>query len=444
MLSPRLLICTAFATFIALTAPVSALVSKDDVRVHQLKNGMKILIHPDNSIPNANMYVFWKVGSRNELPGITGLSHFFEHMMFNGSKNFPPGSFDRVMEAAGGANNAYTSNDLTVYTNWFPTSAFSTIVDLEADRIGYLEIDEKKIESERGVVLSERSTGLENDPWEELSIAVRSTAFLAHPYSWPVIGWESDIRAWQKDDLKRYFETYYNPSNAVMVVAGAVNPDEIIKELEKKIGSIERKNTVPPVRTKEPPQRGERRVWLEKSEITNNHFLANYHVPESRHEDFFALNLLAEILAGGPSSRLYKKLVDEQRVALEVNAYHSESIDPDLFSIAIVGADKTKLKTIETALDAELEALKKKGITAKELQKVKKKLIVSFYRDMETINGKAQLLGNYEIFHGGFENLFKAADKYRAVTEGDIKRVLNLYFKKSNRTVGLLSARQEF
>ncbi|RZI57117.1 MAG: insulinase family protein, partial [Pseudomonas sp.] len=207
-----------------LALPLSAATAKNDIQEFKLKNGMKVLILKDDSIPNANMYTFWKVGSRNELPGITGLSHFFEHMMFNGSKNFPPGSFDTTMEAAGGSNNAYTSNDVTVYTNWFPTSAFSTIVDLEADRIANLALDDKKIDSERGVVLSERSTGLENDPWEELSIVVRSTAFLAHPYSWPVIGWETDIKAWTKADLQKYFDTYYNPANAVMVVVGDVDP----------------------------------------------------------------------------------------------------------------------------------------------------------------------------------------------------------------------------
>lgn len=421
---------------------LSAATKKEDVQAFQLKNGMKVLILKDSSIPNANMYTFWKVGSRNELPGITGLSHFFEHMMFNGSKNFPPGSFDTVMEAAGGANNAYTSNDVTVYTNWFPTSAFSTIVDLEADRIGFLKLDDKKIESERGVVLSERSTSLENNPVEELDIAVRSTAFLAHPYSWPVIGWESDIKAWTRADLQRYFDTYYNPSNAVMVIVGDVDPKSVLAELQKKIEPISSKNAVPAVRTIEPPQKGERRVFVEKPEITNPHFMAAYHTPASNHADSFALNLLAQILTNGPSSRLYKALVDEQRIAIDVGSGDGDSLDPDLFVVNIIGAEGKKLSALESAYDNEMDKILAKNVTEKELETAKKKSLVSFYTSMETINGKAQLLGNFEVFYGGYQNLFTAADRYKAVTLADMKRVMLKYFGKSNRTIGLLDKKQ--
>ncbi len=416
---------------------------KEDVEEYRLKNGMKVLFLKDDSIPNANMYIFWRVGSRNEQPGITGLSHFFEHMMFNGSKNYPPGSFDVVMEAAGGANNAYTSNDVTVYTNWFPSSAFSTIASLEADRIAYLQLDDKKIESERGVVLSERSTGLENDPWEDLYIAARSTAFLAHPYSWPVIGWEADIKAWTKADLQKYFDTYYNPSNAVMVVVGALDPKYVLDELQKKIEPISRKNVIPVVRTIEPPQKGERRVWVTKEDISNPHFLALYHVPESKHADHIALNILSVILSDGPSSRLYKSLVDEQRIALEVNATNPKSFDPDLFSFTIVGADGKKLSAIEKAFDKVLDKIIQDGVTEKELASAKKKYLVSFFKDMETINGKAAMLGDYEVFQGGYANLFTAEESYKAVTAADVKRVLTKYFSRSNRTIGLLDQRQE-
>ncbi len=423
--------------------PSFAATGKDDVQEFKLKNGMKVLLLKDSSIPNANMYTFWKVGSRNELPGITGLSHFFEHMMFNGSKNYPPGSFDTVMEAAGGSNNAYTSNDVTVYTNWFPTSAFSTIINLEADRIAFLQLDDKKIESERGVVLSERSTGLENDPWEELSIVVRSTAYLAHPYSWPVIGWEPDIKAWKKADLQHYFDTYYNPANAVMVIVGDVDPAAIIKELQAKIEPISRKFEVQPLRTVEPEQKGERRVWVLRPGITNPHFMAAYHTPAANHADHYALDLLSVILSDGPSSRLYKSLVDEQRIALEVGANNGEGLDPELFTFSIVGAEGKKPSAIEKAFDKEIEALVNRGVTDRELEKAKNKRLVGLYRAMETINGKAQLLGNFEIFFGGFQHLFTAPQSYKAVNTADIKRVARTYFAPSNRTLGIIDQQQE-
>ncbi len=204
--------------FLLLGICLQAQMKADDVKTFTLKNGMKFLVVEDNSIPNANMYLFYKVGSRNEYQGITGLSHFFEHMMFNGAKKFGPKLFDRTMEFNGGANTAYTTENVTVYTDWFPSSATEVIFDLEGDRIASLSIDPKMVESERGVVLSERSTGLENSPWRLLGESVQATAFQEHPYHWPVIGYEDDMKNWKQSDLERYFRTYYAPNNCVVVV----------------------------------------------------------------------------------------------------------------------------------------------------------------------------------------------------------------------------------
>src|SRR5687768_5431593 len=209
-----------FFAMLFCSAQLFAQTRADDVRSFTLKNGMKFLVLEDNSIPNANMYIFYRVGSRNEHPGITGLSHFFEHMMFNGAKKFGPKLFDQTMEFNGGSNNAYTTEDVTVYTNWFPSTATEVICGHEAARISSLSIDPKMVESERGVVLSERSTGLENSPWRMLSEAVQATAFQSSAYHWPVIGYEEDIKNWTKEDLEYYFRTYYAPNNAVVVMSG--------------------------------------------------------------------------------------------------------------------------------------------------------------------------------------------------------------------------------
>src|SRR5215475_9335817 len=187
-----------------------------------LKNGMKVLVQTDHSIPNVALYIFYRIGSRNERPGTTGLSHFFEHMMFNGAKKYGPGEFDRVMEAGGGSNNAYTSNDVTVYQDWFPSTALDLIFDLEADRIQNLSFDPKMIQSERGVVASERRTSVDGNNFGLLNEQLQATAFSAHPYQWPVVGWPSDIENWTMDDLKHHFEMGYSPSNATMVVSGDV------------------------------------------------------------------------------------------------------------------------------------------------------------------------------------------------------------------------------
>ncbi len=424
-------------SFIFISSLTAQAVQSPDVKSFQLKNGLKVLFLEDRSIPNANMYIFWKVGSRNEAPGITGLSHFFEHMMFNGSKNYPAGAFDKVMEASGGSNNAYTSENVTVYTNWFPAEALGTVADLEADRIAFLQLDDNIIESERQVVLSERSTGLENNPWEQLSQGVRDVAFSAHPYSWPVIGWESDIRSWTKHDLQTYFETYYNPSNAVMVIVGAISPEVALSEIAPRFEGIVRSGKVPPVRTVEPPQLGERRVFVKKESATSPQLISAFHIPQSSHADYYALDLLSEIMTGGLSSRLYKVLVDQKEIAAGVHAEVSLSIDPDLFTISVEGMAGKNIADVERALFVELEKLIKSGVTSEELEKAKNKKIAAFYRHMETINGKAELLGNYEVFFGGYQKLFEAPTRYQAVTTTQIKRVLGLYFVKQNRTVGI-------
>jgi len=427
----------AWGALFCFAGSAQAVMQSSDVEVLQLKNGMKVLLLEDHSIPNANMYTFWKVGSRNEVPGITGLSHFFEHMMFNGSRNFPPGSFDKVMEAAGGSNNAYTTADVTVYTNWFTASAMKTIFDLEADRIGHLEIDDKKIESERGVVLSERSTSLENDPWDLLYSTAKSAAYHAHPYSWPVIGYESDIKSWNREDLERYFRAFYNPSNGVMVIGGDINPAEVKKLLADKIEVIARNEKVPEVRTKEPPQMGEKRVFVLKESATAPQVMVAFHVPETKHADFYALDLLTEILTGGPSSRLVKLLVDDKRIASNVASDLPQAFDPTFFAIFVSGLEGKDASTMERLLLSELDLMKKKSVTAQELQKAKNKKVVDLYRRMETINGKSQLLGDFEVFHGGYQKLFEAAGSYEKVTTADISRVLNSYFLKRNRTVGV-------
>ncbi|MDH4056654.1 MAG: insulinase family protein, partial [Gammaproteobacteria bacterium] len=209
-----------------------------EIRAHTLRNGLRIIVWPDHDIPNVVMYNFVRAGGRNEYPGITGLSHFFEHMMFNGTKKRAQGAFDEEMEAAGGANNAYTSKDLTVYQDRFPRSALETIFDLEGDRLLNLAIEPGVVESERGVVYSERRLRYDNDNFGRLYLEMNATAFIAHPYQFPVIGWSSDIENWTQQDLESYFRTYYAPNNLTMVFAGDVTHEEVFKLADKYFGGI--------------------------------------------------------------------------------------------------------------------------------------------------------------------------------------------------------------
>jgi predicted Zn-dependent peptidase len=414
----------------------------DDVKTFTLKNGMKFLVVEDNSIPNANMYLFYRVGSRNEYQGITGLSHFFEHMMFNGAKKYAPKEFDRTMEFNGGANNAYTTENVTVYTNWFPASATEIIFDLEGDRISSLSIDPKMVESERGVVLSERSTGLENSPFNLLGQSVQATAFQEHPYHWPVIGFEDDMKNWKQADLERYFKTYYAPNNCVVVISGSVKMEEIKKLAEKYIEPIPAQPAPPKVNTVEPPQTGERRVLVQK-DVSTPYLNIVYHVPAAKNDDYYPLALLNDILTRGKSSRLYSSLVDKKQMATAIFTNFGPSFDPFLFGFNAVTAKGVKDTDLEKAIYDEIEKIKKEGVTDKELQKVKNQKVLDFYNQIETINGKSNSLGNYEVFFGDYHKMFDAPALFNKVTADDIKRVANKYFTKSNRTVGILKSNTE-
>jgi predicted Zn-dependent peptidase len=438
----RNLVKLALLTGLVLNSQDTVATTADDIRSFTLDNGMKIMVLEDSSIPNANMYLFWKVGSRNEVPGITGISHFFEHMMFNGSEKYGPKMFDRTMEASGGANNAYTTENVTVYTNWFPSDSMEIIFDLEADRIANLDIDEDMVESERGVVASERTTGLENSNWRTLQEEVKGVAFRAHPYSWSVIGHESDIEAWTMEDLVQYHRTYYAPNNGVVVMAGDIKFDEVRRLAEKYFAPIPAQAPPKAVRTVEPPQKGERRVYVQKASVSTPNVMLAYHVPATSHDDFYALDMLTSILSHGNSSRLYQGLVETQ-IALEANTYMPLAFDPNLFYIMAVADPGSSADKLEKALIDIISDVANNGVSARELEKVKNIKLMEFYRDMETINGKANTVGTYELFFDSYADLFNAPEAYAKVSVEDIQRVAQTYLTKSNRTVGILAAAED-
>lgn len=409
-----------------------------DIRTTMLGNGMKVIVWPDSDIPNVAMYIWYKAGARNERPGITGLSHFFEHMMFNGAKKYGPGEFDRVMEANGGANNAYTSSDVTVYQNWFPRSAMELIFDLEADRIQHLAFDDKIIESERGVVYSERRLRTDNSNQGLLNEQVQATAFVAHPYQFPVIGWPSDIENWSKQDLQEYFRTYYAPNNATMIVVGDVTPDEVFALAKKYIEPIPAQKPPEPVRTVEPEQTGERRVTITKDAQVPLVQIA-WHIGSASDADAEALDLLFAILTRGDSSRLHQRLVEQEQIALGVGGFLDRGFDPGLAWVAMTLSANADAAKAEAILDEELAKIGKDGPSAAELTKAKNIQVADFWRNLKTINGKAQAIGSNEVFRGDWQALFSSPVRYEAVTAEQIKQVAAKVFRNTNRTVGVLT-----
>ena len=419
-------------------SPLAAGVPKE-ITSYTLANGLRIIVWPDHDIPNVAMYNFVRAGGRNEYPGISGLSHFFEHMMFNGTDKLEPGEFDRIMEAAGGSNNARTSNDLTVYQDWFPRSALKTIFEIEAQRLEYLEFDDDMIDSERNVVYSERRSTIDNDNFGRLYEQMRAAAFVAHPYRLPVIGWASDVERWTKDDLRSYFKTYYAPNNCTMVFSGAVSPAEIFLLAEQYFSPIARQKPPPPVRTVEPEQQGERRVVVRAPAQTPLLHIA-FHAGSAADASTLPMRLLLNILTGGESSRLHRLLVENAGIAVSVDGYQDEGFDPGLVWLYMTLPPGGDPRVVEQRVLEELARVAADGVTAAELAKARNIMLADFWRGLATIDGKAEALGQYEVFHGDYERLFDLPAAMKAITAADLQRVAAKVFRANNMTVGVLQA----
>ena len=410
---------------------------RDAVRATTLANGMKVIVWPVHDIPNVALYNWVRAGSRNEAPGITGLAHFFEHMMFNGTTRRQQGEFDRLMEAQGGANNAFTSDDVTVYQDWFPHGALELVFELESDRVANLAFVPTVIESERGVVSSERRLRVEDNNPGFLGEQVQAAAFVAHPYRFPTIGWPADIKAWQRSDLQAFFKTYYAPNNLTLVLAGDLVPEKVFELARRYFEPIPRQAAPSPVTEREPEQLEERTLVIRRKAQTPLLQYA-YKAPAAADPRAPAVNLLLSILVDGDASRLHRSLVEDQQVAIEVSGHWQEGFDPGLLWLYLTLPEGSDPDEVRGLLDAELADVAEHGVTAAELSRAKNLNAAGFWKKLATIDGKAQLLGEYEIFHGDWAKLFDAPAQFEKVTLEDIHAVAREILAKSRRTVGVL------
>ncbi|MDJ0905200.1 MAG: pitrilysin family protein [Woeseiaceae bacterium] len=417
-------------------APVRA-TTPPEIRRLTLDNGLTVIAWPDHDIPNVAMYTFVRAGGRNEYPGITGLSHFFEHMMFLGTENLEPGEFDRQMEAAGGANNAYTTNDVTVYTNWFPRSALDTIFELEADRFQNLQTYSDAVQSEREVVYSERRMRVDNNNDLKLMEQVFATAFIAHPYQFPVIGWPSDIEQWTEQDLEDFYRTYYAPNNLTLVVVGDVTTQEVFRLADRHFGSIPAQAPPPQVRTIEPEQMGARRVIVETAAQAPLLHMA-FHATDATDPRALHLTLLMNILTGGESSRLHRTLIEEEQLVLSVDGWWGAWLDPGLVYFFLTLPPGGDLASVERRMLDELQRIADDGVTDAELQKARNIVAADIYRQLATIRGKADAIGDYEVFHGDYEALFHVAARIDNVSAEQLRATAAAVFDEDNMTVGIL------
>jgi zinc protease len=410
------------------------------VRSTALDNGLQVIVWPDHNIPNVALYNWVHVGSRNESVGTTGLAHFFEHMMFNGTARHPQGDFDRLMEARGGSNNAYTSQDVTVYQDWFPSSALELVMELEGDRLANLQLVPAVVENERKVVYSERRLRVDDSNAASLEEQVQALAFLAHPYRIPTIGWPSDILSWTMADLQTFYRTYYAPNNCTLVLVGDVEPQQALSLAQRCFGALPRGAAAPAVLTREPEQQGERRLVLPRPGH-NPLVQYAYHAIAAADPREPALNLLQTILIGGDASRLNRALVEEQRLAVAIGGGWPQGFDANLFHLQATLPAAQSPDQFEAALDVELERLVQDGVNELELRRAKNVAAADFWRGVSTIDGKARLLGEYAVMHADHRLLFSAPEAYESVTREDVLAVARAVFDPARRTIGVLQPR---
>jgi len=400
----------------------------------RLPNGLQIRLMPNAAVPTCSYYTFFRVGARNERPGITGISHLFEHMMFNGAKKYGPGQFDRVLESSGGTSNAYTSNDVTVYYEDFMAEALPTVMDLESDRMRSLQVTPKMLESERQVVMEERRLRVDNEIAGLMDEELSTLVWKAHPYRWPVIGWMRDIENIRREDCLDYFRTYYAPNNATLYISGDFDPKEALRLIKKHYGAIKAGPGAPSVVDAEPEQKGERRAVVHHPAQSPSVLVA-WRGPEARHPDTLTLDVLQYLLSVGQASRLTKKLVFEQEAAVGVSVDWTWRFDPGAFVIGMELRPGGDPRAAEALLYAELEQLATKGPEPREVEKARNNLSAHLLRELATNNGRAHALGTYELTLGDWREGLALSGRYEAITAEHVRDAVARYLTADRRSV---------
>jgi zinc protease len=422
------------AALLLVTAHAGAGIT-DAVKTETLPNGLKVLVLENHKAPVATFNVFYKVGSRNESFGRTGISHLCEHLMFRGTKKLKPEEFSNIIQENGGMDNAFTSYDYTDYFEVINKNHLDVPISLEADRMA--NFDPKGFTSERAVVEEERRMRTDDDPESALDEQVRAAAYVEHPYHWPVIGWMQDIQRLTLEDALAYHSVYYSPQNALIVAVGDFKADQVLKQIAEAFGGIKNGPKPPPVSEVEPEQKGERQVEVRHAANLPAFEIA-YHVPNITSADAFPLEIASELLADGKSSRLYKSLVVEKRMVVSVDAgYDMTSFDPGLFIVSGQMRPGVKTQDAIAEVDKMLAQLRDKPVGAEELQKAKNLEQAEFVFGQDSVFREAMMLGIYQLL-GNYRDLDKYLAGIDKVTAPEVQNAARKYLVDSNRTEGVL------
>ncbi len=402
-----------------------------------LPNGLKVFAIKDPAATLAVFQIWYNAGSINEQVGKTGLSHLLEHMMFKGTPEYGPKEFSKIIKRAGGVDNAGTSKDFVYYFQKLAPDRLHLSITLEADRMRNLIMDPDETMSERDVVMEERRMRYEDDPQRLVYEEVLAAAFKNHPYRWPVIGWMSDLQTISRDDLWEYYRSKYVPNNAFIVAGGNIEVNTVMEKIRKEFGPIPRGPEIRKLEIREPEQRGERRTYVKK-EAELPYVLSVYKTPNILDDDSYALDVLSMVLSGGKSSRIYKSLIDEQRIALSAGASYSSTYRyPFVFYMYGTALPGVKIEDVENALYHEIDRIKKEIPAEREVQKAKNQIEADFIMSQDSIYYQAMLLAEFEMI-GDWKLKDRYLDGIRAVTRGDVQRVAKKYLIEDKRTVGIL------
>jgi predicted Zn-dependent peptidase len=402
-----------------------------------LDNGLQVVAIPmENNSNVISTDIFYKVGSRNEVMGKSGIAHMLEHMNFKSTKNLKAGEFDEEVKSIGGMNNASTGFDHTHYYIKSSSENMSKSLTLFAELMQNLNLKDDEFQPERNVVAEERRWRTDNNPMGYLYFRLFNSAYIYHPYHWTPIGFMNDIQTWTLEDIQKFHATYYQPKNAILVVTGDIKAANVFKEAKKYFGSIPNTVDIPSVKTIEPEQDGARRVEVQKeSEVEM--IAISFPIPNFQHPDQPKLSALSELLSSGKSSRLYRTLVDEKRLVNQIHAYNMETIDPGVFLFLAIANKGVSAEKIEKEIWKEITKLQKEGVKQSELDKVKINTKSDFIHSLESSTSVAELFGGY-LSRGDLGPLERYEDAINALTSKDIKEIANLYFKPEHSTTLIL------
>ena len=407
-----------------------------------LKNGLTVLLLEDHSVPMVSYHTWYRVGSRDESPGVTGAAHMLEHMMFKGAKKYDGKSFDRIFHENGISNNAFTTNDYTGFYEDLPSDKLELVMDMEVDRMSSLALKPEDLSSEKEVVKEERRWRVDNNPMGVVRETMMGTVFKTNPYHWPVIGYMKDIEKYDAEKLRFFYNTYYVPNNAVLVLVGDFNTDKVKSLIEKYYGSLPYR----PLPRREYPQERPQTVQqnaIVRKDVQNSSFVVAFQSPRQGDPEMYPLDLAANILGNGTSSRLHKRLVYQKQVATSAYAFNFAMREGGVYAVGVNMKPGTPYQESLDIVYNELYKMRKQNVAPAELEKAKTQVMKDLVDSLKTMDGKARALAVNEIVTGTYESLFTDLEKYQAVTADDIRRASEKFTNQTQRSIIVLESKEK-